>query len=78
MSASLVLLCVACTTRVGELSVVSRRAALEEPAAAPLVGKEQVSGKSCRKTILFFVPLGPKADLSDAFTFQRLRREASR
>lgn len=67
MAAVLALPCLACTTRVGEFSVVSRRAAIEAPAAVPLVGKDRVAGRSCRKVILFFVPLGPKADLSDAF-----------
>ena len=67
VSASLAALCTACSARLAEFSVVSRRAAIEEPAAPPLVAKERVSGRSCRKQILFFIPIGPKADLSDAF-----------
>jgi hypothetical protein len=46
---------------------VSRRAAAEAFGAAAPAGKDRVSGKSCRKVILFFIPLGLKADLSDAF-----------
>jgi hypothetical protein len=65
--ASLVLLCLACTTRLGEFAVVSRRAAVAPPAAAAAVVSREVKGRSCRKSILFFIPLGAKADLSDAF-----------
>lgn len=64
--ASIVLLSLACTTRLGEFAVVSRRAAIEQPAPAPAVS-QSVKGRSCRKMLLLFIPLGPKADLSDAF-----------
>jgi hypothetical protein len=67
MAALLAVSVLACATRVGEFSVVSRRATIEVSVAAPLVGKDRVSGRSCRKVLLFFIPLGPKADLSDAF-----------
>lgn len=60
-------LCVGCSARIGEFSVVGRRTAVDAPAAQAVVGAERVTGASCRKTLLFFVPLGPRADLSDAF-----------
>lgn len=67
ISAFLVVLCLACTTRLGEFAVVSRRAAIEQPASSPAVASREVKGRSCRKMLLLFIPLGPKADLSDAF-----------
>ena len=67
VGAFLALSCWGCTTRVGEFSVVSHRATIDAPAVAPVVGKDVVTGRSCRKVILLFIPLGPTADLSDAF-----------
>ena len=60
------LLCSACTSRLGDFSVVSRRAVLGE-APARVAVTTRVTGESCRETILFFIPLGGKADLADAF-----------